>query len=383
MIRLRPKPLLTAKSFYFLYYGAGACLSPFLALYYQSLGFNGGQIGLLASIGPLTTLFAASFWSAAADATRRHRAVLLTAIAGTGFSVALLSVAPSFLSIIPSVIAFSFFAAPVIPLVDATVLAQLGERRDLYGRQRLWGAIGWGVAGPVAGWLVGLYGISAIFPIYLFLTSLLLATGGFLQVIKNETSQPFWKGVRSLFISRRWFLFLLVTFLSGTGLSIINNYLFLYMAELKVTSAVMGLALTVSTISEIPVLFFSGNMLRRWGPRGVLTISLAAYVLRAVGYSAATQPWQAVALQLLHGLTFSALWAAGVNFAGEVAPKGLGATAQGVFSSTLMGLGGISGAFIGGLLLDQLGGAGVFRVSAAIVMAGLLLLLAGGKSLER
>ncbi|MBE0699857.1 MAG: MFS transporter, partial [Anaerolineaceae bacterium] len=302
---------------------------------------------------------------------------------GTGGMVAVLSFTRSYWLIIPIVIGFSFFNAPIIPLVDTSVLSMLGEHRDQYGKQRMWGAIGWGIAGPIAGWLVGIYGILAAFPAYLILLSMEFVPGYFLHVVKPEQGPPFWSGLRGLLADRRWYVFLLVIFLGGTGLSIVTNYLFLFMSELNATSAMMGVSLAAATLSEIPVLFFSGQMLRRWGPRGVLVLSLAAYVLRALGYSIATQPWQAVALQAFHGLSFSALWVAGVSYANELAPKGLGATAQGIFSSTVMGLGGISGAVLGGVLLDRFGGAGVFRISAAIVFLGLLLFLAAGKSLRR
>jgi PPP family 3-phenylpropionic acid transporter len=373
------RSLLTAKSFYFFYYAGWACLSPFLALYYRQLGFSGGQIGLLTGISPLATMVAASFWGGVADATQRHRAVLLSAVAGAWLAVLALSQAHSFWTLIPIVAAVAFFTAPIIPLIDHSTLALLGEKRDQYGRQRLWGAIGWGAAGPIAGWLVGQFGLLAAFPAYLTLALFTFLAGWRLKVAGTEKAGPFWSGVRGILSDRRWHLFLLVIFISGTGLSIVTNYLFLFMAELHASAALMGLALACATLSEIPVLFFSSWMVRRWGARGVLIISLAAYVLRALGYSAATQPWQAVALQLFHGLSFSAMWVAGVSYANQIAPQGLKATALGLFSSTVMGLGGFAGAMLGGVLLDQFGGAGIFRVSAAAVLAGLLLFVLAGR----
>ena len=50
-----------------------------------------------------------------------------------------------------------FSASPlalIIPLVDNAVIALLGKNRSRYGQQRLWGAIGWGVAGLAAGVLI-------------------------------------------------------------------------------------------------------------------------------------------------------------------------------------------------------------------------------------
>ena len=43
-------------------------------------------------------------------------------------------------------------SSPFISLLDSTVLTMLGEaRRPLYGRQRLWGAIGWGLCSLAVG----------------------------------------------------------------------------------------------------------------------------------------------------------------------------------------------------------------------------------------
>ena len=77
-------------------------------------------------------------------------------------------------------------------------------------------------------------------------------------------------------------------------------------------------------------------------------------------------------IQLTHGLTFAAVWAAGVSYAGELAPPGLEATAQGLFNATLMGFGGIAGALIGGLLLERFGGAGMYAFGAAAAAVGML-----------
>jgi hypothetical protein len=43
-------------TFYFLYFAAIASLLPFFVLFYQGLGFNGAQIGLLTGVPPLITL---------------------------------------------------------------------------------------------------------------------------------------------------------------------------------------------------------------------------------------------------------------------------------------------------------------------------------------
>ena len=43
-------------SFFLLFFVAVAAFMPFMVLYYQALGFSGGQIGLLTGIPPLITM---------------------------------------------------------------------------------------------------------------------------------------------------------------------------------------------------------------------------------------------------------------------------------------------------------------------------------------
>lgn len=51
--------------------------------------------------------------------------------------------------------AFSWVGmAVVVSVGDAICFDQLGEKHHLYGQQRLWGAVGWGVFSIIAGWLV-------------------------------------------------------------------------------------------------------------------------------------------------------------------------------------------------------------------------------------
>src|SRR5688572_8173839 len=62
-------------SFYFLYFSAFASLIPFFVLFYQNLGFNGAQIGLLTGVPPLIILVGGPFLTGVADSRQRHRLI--------------------------------------------------------------------------------------------------------------------------------------------------------------------------------------------------------------------------------------------------------------------------------------------------------------------
>jgi MFS transporter, PPP family, 3-phenylpropionic acid transporter len=372
--------LLAPKAFYFCFYAASSCLIPFLALYYRQAGLSGAQIGLLVGISPIITWLAAPLWGALADSTRRHRLLLMVTIAGTISMVALLSRAAQLIWLLPIVAGYAFFSAPIMPLVDNSVMDLLGERRELYGRQRVWGAIGWGVAASLAGLLVDRFGLGFSFYAFIFFMGVGLAVSARLRVSGGTIGQPFWQGIQTLASNRSLVFFLVTVLFASMGSGIINNYLFLYLADLGASETLMGLSLTVATLSEIPVFFFSAVLLRKFGARGLLLMSLLAYVVRLLAYTLMPPVWLVLPINLLHGLTFSALWVAGVSYANEVAPKGMGATAQGLFTGMTMGLGAAGGALLGGTLYDSLGPAMMYRAAACCVLVGLIFFAVAGRS---
>jgi MFS transporter, PPP family, 3-phenylpropionic acid transporter len=360
------------KAFYFCFFAAGAAFMPFLPLFYEGIGLSGRHIGLLVGIPPLISLASAPLWGGLADATQQHKRLLLLAIGGSLAAVLVLSTLDSFYWLLPVVLLYAFSSAPIMPLVDSTVLGLLGNNKDQYGKQRLWGAIGWGLTGPIIGILIQRTGLQWAFYGYLILMTVGLLVATRLSVRQARIGGRFWNGLQTLLANRQWGLFLATVFVAGIGSAIIHSFFFLYLDRMGASRSLMGLTLAVGTLSEMPILFFSDRLLRRWGARGMLIFSLAAYVIRVFAYSAIHVPWMVLPVQLLHGPTFSAMWVAGVSYADEIAPEGLGATAQSLFSSTTMGLGAAVGALIGGFLYDSVGPNAMFQVSGAGVLVGLL-----------
>jgi len=357
-------------AFYFFYYAAMAALFPFLVLHYAELGLSGRQIGLLAGIPPGLILVGASIWGAVADATQRHKQILSLAIVGTLAFVALLSSVAAFYYLIPVVACLAIFQAPIVPLVDNSVMEMLGERKDRYGKIRLWGAVGWGIAGPIAGHLVEQFGLQWSFHAYLALLAVCLLVAAYLPVAHVNIGGGFWSGLRTLISDRQWLLFLLIAFASGAGLAVVHHYLFLYMEDLEASRSTMGLALTVGTVSEMAVFYFSDRLLRRWGRRRLLIFSMLAGASRVAAYSVIESPGLVLAVQLLHGPSFALLWVAGVSYANALAPPGLGATAQGLFLGVNFGLGGAAGALAGGALYESVGPMLMYRWAGVWLVAG-------------
>ncbi len=359
-------------SYYFIYYAGLASLSPYLVIYYQSRGLSGSEIGFLGAISPLIGLVAAPFWSGLADATRRHKTIFLFATFSVVVTSLLIYAAGSLAWLIPAIIGFSFLGAPIMPLMDSSTMSLLEGRKDRYGRIRLWGAIGWAVAAFIMGPIVVTHGLQWAFYGYAGLVALAVLVALPIPMGNAHVTAPFWSGMRTLFNNPRWMFFLAIVFLMGIASPSVASYLYLYMKQIG-AEALIGPAVSISTLTEIVMYFFAERILRRVKGRGLILIALSVYIVRLLLYSFIAAPALILVIQLLHGFTGPAIWAAGVSYVAEVAPPGLGATAQGIFQAVLNGLGSATGAYLGGALLQNYGQIAMFQVFALILFLALLL----------
>jgi MFS transporter, PPP family, 3-phenylpropionic acid transporter len=355
-------------SFSFLIFAGFAFIAPFMVLYYQSLGFTGTQIGLLTGLTPLITLFSAPFWTGLADTRHRHRLIMgLTLLTGA-ITIFLYPFFTTFAPILLLAVLFNTFFAPVTSFADSATLFMLGNRKEMYGRIRLGGTIGFGVAAFLAGALIQNYGLKVAFwgGAALFFLALIVSQKFVHSPLHNGSSNG--GGVRTLLRERRWFFFLVLAFAGGLGMAAANNYLFSFLKELGANETTMGFTLTLGTVSEMPVLFFGNRLIQRFRANGLLLLATVVTGFRFLLYAGSGTPDLILILQLLNGLTFPAMWIAGVAYADENAPGELSATAQGLFSAMVFGFGSAVGGFIGGPLIESMGGRGMYLVFGLIIL---------------
>lgn len=358
-------------TFYFFFFAAFSALMPYLVLYYRWRGLSGLQIGLLTGLTPIITMFSAPFWTGLADSTHRHSLILRLNMAAAILLVLLMPTARTFLFLFPIILFYTFLFSPISSLADSATLTMLEKQREEYGRIRLGGTIGWGVVSAMAGIVIERYGLTWSFWLYAINMTLAWLISHKLTFGQTGERVAIRRGIRALLTNRRWLIFLVTVFIAGMGMSTVNMYLFPYMEEAGARKSLMGLAAVIATISEIPVFFFSNYLLKRLQSRGLLILSMAVIGTRLLLYFFFAFPPAILLIQMVHGLTFAALWTAGVSYAHENAPPGMIATAQGLFGSVMMGFGSGAGGMLGGLLIDQLGTAGMYGVMGAAVLIGL------------
>lgn len=362
-------------SFYFLYFAAFSSFLPYIVLFYQQLGFNGTQIGLLTGIPPLITLFGAPFGTGLADATQRHKLIMGVGIAVTVAVGLLLPGLTRFSLVFTMIVFLNLFGAPISPLGDSATMTMLGEKREMYGRIRLGGTIGWGMFAQIAGVLLFLYGLKILFQVFsviMLINLFVIQKFSFGEQYHEKSNNS---SMRILLTDRRWIVFLVLGFLGGLGSFSVPSYLSPYLQELGANGSQIGFAFLLPTLLEIPVFFFSNHLVRRYKSYTVFVVALILTGIRAILFGLIPNIFLLIIIQGVGGAIFPALWAAGVSYADENAPAGFKSTGQGLFGAMMFGFGAAFSGFVGGLLLERFGGSGVFLVFGVIILAGLLVVL--------
>lgn len=355
------------------YYMALGAITPYISLYFQRAGLNGLQIGILAALILVMTSATAIPWGAIADRYQLHSCILISALVLAPVFMFLLSRVSAFLLIVPLVIAYAFCVAPIIPLLDSSALHAVRLKQASYGELRVGGTVGWIISVWLVGVLIEAYGTQWLFYVYIGVMGLTLIYAVSRPLRRGSIQVPVWRNLRLLVADPSVIFFLLSIFLVAAGSGAVMNFFSLFMDGIGAGEGTIGAAWALASISEIPIMLYSGALMRRIGSAGLLKLGCFVYAARWLLLSFVTSPGWALALQLLHGLSFAAFLTASVTYLSERTPQGMATTAQAIFNVVAYGLASMVGALLGGYLYDAVGMASLLRIFSLVTLGGLVL----------
>lgn len=364
-----------ARAYYFFFFGGIGWLIPYIYLYFEKVGLNGGQIGFLAGLLPLGTLVVGPVWAAIGDRFHVHRWLL--PIASFGLCLPALLI-PNFTEFTPLTILITLlavFGAPISALADSATLDLLGENTQGYGRIRLGGTFGFALMNVCAGWLVERTGLNWAFVGYAVCLALAGVVALGLPARRTKLQVDFNAGVRQLLVSRSFLFFLGGSFLIGLAFQAAISFFPLRLQDLGASTFLIGIAGALSSIAEIPTLVFARRIFQRLSPWATTIIAAITYTVRWALVAALTDPVSATLTQATHGLSFGMFLIGGVTYVDERSPAGLSATAQAIFSAIFGGIGAAAGAWLGGWLYQTYGTTLLFMGMSGVTLVALFLLI--------
>jgi MFS family permease len=312
--------MLPAKAVFAVNYFGSSAVYNFLNVFFNAY-FDKFQIAILAAIPCFCAIVSPPLWGAIADMLHRQRWVhIFCLVTGCLFMFLIQFTSSSFYWTCFVVFLGNFQSLPTTSLLDQAVLALVERLGEEYGKQRLFGAVGWGFGAYFTGLVVSKFGILWAFylhVLFLFPTVFLLQMIPASDSLDGSLSSPldksysFKEGIQCVAKKKDVIILLFVVFLTGLMFGVLSSFLTLYLYVLSENSAlIVGIAILCETLSELPAFYFADRIIEKLGIVTVLMISILCYGIRITFYAFMTNAWTALPFELLHGCTFSLAWAA-------------------------------------------------------------------------
>ncbi|CAL7937711.1 unnamed protein product [Xylocopa violacea] len=266
---------------------------------------------------------------------------------------------------------------------DAICFDILGEGGEMgYGRQRVWGTIGFGISAFLAGYAVNYWSkgevVQSYTPAFLLIfiftiVDLFCCKKLDLPVMTGSTSIV--KDVTKLLKLKPIIIFLCFATIAGILDSFLIYFLFWYLEDLAIATGTMediklieGIIVAAQTLGGEVIFFsFSGKILKKLGFGYTFTFCFVCYALRLGFISIATTPWWVIPVELfMQGPTYALCYTSIVAYASKVAPPGTSATVQGIVAGMDDGFGFAIGSLIGGIIYKVFGGVITLRIFSSL-----------------
>ncbi|XP_058056912.1 uncharacterized protein LOC131208268 isoform X2 [Anopheles bellator] len=264
-----------------------------------------------------------------------------------------------------------------VTIMDPIALTMIEKYGGDFGRERLFSSIGMAIFSPITGIMIDFFSrdlgytdYSAAFYTYDVLLIISSVTVFLMPLGEKLPADNVFKDLLNLLKLKHVIIFIWFLFLLGNFWGFIESFLFLYLKELGAPNYLLGITITVGTVSSIPFLYGAGRITKVVGHVNLIVIAFVAHACRLVGYSFIENAWWCFPFEAMEALSCHLMWVAAATYCALLAPKNLLATLIGVLGMAHFSLGRGSGSFFGGFLIGEVGTREAFRYMGLVAVAG-------------
>lgn len=377
---------LVVKTWAFLTYASFAVFMTYFYVYLSGeKGLSAVEVGAIAALQQLNTIFVAPIWGILADRFGRKRIILVTMLA-TAAIYPIFTLPNSFAFTLAAIVLFTLFYNPIASLLDTIAIdfEEQTQGKTPYGVTRLWSSVGWAVATAIAGVfinnsIVPLKSIFIISTLIMVAASLVMLLAYKPLTITSSLKQSQGKEIiHVLQFSPSLRRFLALVF----GYSLIASPCFVIMNvfydDINAPSNILGAAYAVQAVSEVPFFFFANRLVNRFGAKRLFIFCMIATAVRMLIYGLTGNAIISVCAGALHGVTFGLYMVSMIAFVHQIVPKELRSTGQSLIY--MFYYGGVSlGSFLIGWLHNYTSMTNAMIMTGTCMVAFALLCLASTK----
>ena len=357
------------------YYVTNSVYQGYLSLYYNSLGFTSGQMGLIFALVALVSIFAQPFWGTRGDRVKSRNALLRFLAAASLLCMLSFTLSRHYIPLLLLACLYSCFYTSIQPLGDSIILESLQKHDQPFGPIRLAAGLSFGVSSMLFGQLLNAPGRER-WSVYLTagLCGAIIAAS---YVLPQASGKQAAGGRRMSFgdLFRQKDLVRLLGFMAL--LMITMGYFYTFFSPHFVSlpggnSGLLGWAYFISASSELPFLLMSDRLFDRIGVGKLMVISSLALTARWLILALSGNIVIVMLSQVFHGWGFIVITVGMAKYISLSVPPELRSSGQLLLGAISFGVARAVGNLGGGLLADAFGRQNVFFLCAAVCLVSFL-----------
>jgi MFS transporter, PPP family, 3-phenylpropionic acid transporter len=170
-------------------------------------------------------------------------------------------------------------------------------------------------------------------------------------------------------------MFMFFSFIIQCTLGYYYTFFPIYYSEMGADNSLLGWAMFLSALSEIPFLLFADKIINRFGIKKVLLSTAFFAGVRWLLLYLVDNPYIVLPIQMFHGVIFIVLMVTIAMYINKEVPKELKASGQTMYGLISMGIARIVGSILGGVTSDYIGMAEVFLYNSIIAFLTLIIFI--------
>lgn len=311
---------------------------PYLPLWMGGRGLSSEQIGLVLAVALWAKIPVGLSIAGMIDHGGKRRRPLLLIAAISLVALVAMEFAHDLWPILLVWLVVGTLLTTAMPVADSLSLLASNRSGVRYGKVRRWGSISFIVASVAGGWY--LRGRDSDEVLWLMIAGgvvLIVAT----LLLPDMRTEPRLRKRPALFDvlkSPNFGLFVITAALLQSSHAGLYGFASRHWIDAGLSESTVGLLWAEGVVAEIIIFSLAGVLVAKLGPARLLMLASLAGLVRWGILSQSTDTWVLIAIQALHGFTFSGTHIAAFAFILQNIPEDRSASAQGLFDSLAMGL---------------------------------------------
>lgn len=262
-------------------------------------------------------------------------------------------------------------------LFDAASMAVIMKYDADIGYQRLWATAAMCIFAPISGYLIdyvsesGKRSYEPCFYMYGALYLLAAVVAFFVDLSMKLPSQNAFQNLKNLLKNSEVCLMLIHVAFLGICWGFLENFLFWFLEnDLGSTNLLLGLTVTIGSGTGLPMSLISTWITRKIGYVNVMVLAFAAYSVRYLGYSYATNAYVCLVYEMMENFTVTLLTIGTTLYCTHLSSLEMLTTIMTLWNGLHVISGRAFGSLIGGFLMAKIGARKTFRIfsiSCAII----------------